>query len=197
LDDLTEQAQAGPTARWLPGTMRFSPSMRALTRKTVKEDRLMKKVRYAIGAAGVAPALGLMIPAANAATTVTHAPKQATKTVSLAHGTIPLLTCHATHSKHALSAHANLDGTIWWSGALCVHEQQAFLYKHQTGLTERVRYYSGGGALEYTGWQAGHLGFTSTSFSSHPSIYAHEVCQALVLNTNHNTVKYGPVCETT
>jgi len=35
----------------------------------------MKKVRYAAAAAvGMVPALGLMVPAANAATVVTHAP---------------------------------------------------------------------------------------------------------------------------
>ena len=51
----------------------------------------MKKVRYLIGAAGVAPALGLMMSAGNASAGITHAPTGKAKAVSLAHikGTLP------------------------------------------------------------------------------------------------------------
>lgn len=63
-------------------------------------------------------------------------------------------------------------------------------------LAERTRFYSGGGGLERTTWQAGNLGIQSVSWYSYPDMYAHKVYQALVANNNHNDVKYGPVCET-
>jgi hypothetical protein len=171
----------------------------------------MKKVKYVIGAVGAWPALALMIPAATAANAATpeaananaatrlaaqNAPRAAGKTVAVDQDKIPLINCAKAHQKITLSTHANLSGSIWYSGTLCIARQGAFLYKRQTGLTERVRFYSGGGALERTTWQAGNLGTGSTSFWSDPNMYAHKVCQALVANSNHNNVKYGPVCET-
>ena len=95
------------------------------------------------------------------------------------------------------SHNVRMSGGIQWGGALCVKVQWLHLQSRRAGLTERVRYYSGGGALEHTAWVGGTLIFSTASFLSNPSIYAHEVCQALVLNTNHNTVKFGPHCWTT
>src|SRR6266700_1706743 len=106
----------------------------------------MKKVRYAIGAAGMAPALGLMMPAMNATAAGAHAaPKNGAKTVSLDHGKTPLVSCGARHSKGATKG--PLHGIINYSG-VCVHSQAAWLDKAQSGLTERIRFYSGGGRLE-------------------------------------------------
>jgi hypothetical protein len=157
----------------------------------------MKRVRYAIGALGMAPALGLMIPAAaHAAATAPQAPQGAGKTVSLEQRTSPLVTCGNGHYKTTLNNANNFRGTIHYSGT-CIRSQQAVLYFSKKGLTERTRFYSGGGTLERTTWQAGHIFRGFTSWYSLPNMYAHEVCEALVLNSNHNTVKYGPDCETT
>jgi len=46
---------------------------------------MSKKVRYALGAIGAVPALGLLTPVAAAATTTAHASGKSVKTVSLAH----------------------------------------------------------------------------------------------------------------
>jgi len=158
----------------------------------------MKKVRYAIGALGAAPALGLMIPAANATATTSHAPGNAGKTVSLQHANRPLVNCGHNHTKYAQSARKLFEAGIGYSGTLCVESQWGELLKFQTGLTERVRFYSTGGYLERTTWQAGKdIDNQYTWFSSLPNSYAHEVCEALVANGNHNDVKYGPLCEKT
>jgi hypothetical protein len=158
----------------------------------------MKKVRYVIGAAGVAPALGLMIPAANAATAVTHAPKNPAKTVSFDHGNIPDIKCGSNKIAGVFSANGHFHGAFNYSGANCIHSQWASLNFSKTGLTERTRFYSGNGTLERTTYQAGRIFHspTYTFWSSVPNLNAHKVCQALVLNGNHNTVKYGPLCYT-
>ena len=160
----------------------------------------MKKV-HLWGVVGLAPAaaVGLAVPAANAATAATHTPKKPVKAVSLKRANAPLVTCGFSHHKSGAwnSHNVRMSGGIQWGGTLCVKVQWLHLQSRRAGLTERVRYYSGGGALEHTAWVGGTLIFSTASFLSNPSIYAHEVCQALVLNTNHNTVKFGPHCWTT
>jgi len=154
----------------------------------------MKKVRYVVAAASMAPAIGLMMSAANAVTAPTHAKKGAdtpAKTVSNA----PLVTCG---SKQITGGYASpLQGFIYHSGQ-CINTQVAELFKIQTGLTERVRYYSGGGYREDQFYLGGtlHKSEGLTSWKSAFQNYAHQVCEALVANSNHNDVKYGPVCET-
>jgi hypothetical protein len=161
----------------------------------------MKKVRYAIGAVGAAPALGLLIPAANAAVpAVQTAQGNVGKTVSVRHhdGKTPQVNCGSSQVHHTLSTRKIMVGFISYSGNICVRFQSTLLDRRQGGLTERVRYYSGGGRLERTTWQGGSfINSHETEFSSFPNMYAHEVCQALVANSNHNDVKYGPVCEKT
>jgi hypothetical protein len=153
----------------------------------------MKKVRYAIGAVGIAPALGLMmVPAANAATAVPHTAKDAGKTVSLELGRTPLLNCSGAHA--ASNVNNGLNGYIYHTGS-CVRSQQAILYHSQKGLTERIRFYSIHGARVRETWQPGAIFRGFTSFHSVPNIKAHEVCEALVANSNHANVKYGPACE--
>jgi hypothetical protein len=152
----------------------------------------MKKVRCAIAAAGMAPALGLIMPAANAATLSTHAPKAAkpAKTVSNA----PLVSCGSKQITGGIKS--PLQGYIYHSG-LCVNTQVAELFKIQTGLTERVRYYSGSGYREASYYLGGtlHKSEGLTSWKSAFNNYAATVCEALVANGNHNDVEYGPVCE--
>jgi hypothetical protein len=155
----------------------------------------MKKVHYVLAAAGMAPALGLMMPAANAATGPAHTPKDAAtgkpvKTVS----TSPLVACG---SRQITGGYASpLQAFIYHSG-LCINTQVAELFRIQTGLTERVRYYSGGGYREASYYRGGtiHRSEGLTSFRSVFDNYATNVCEALVANSNHNNVKYGPVCE--
>jgi hypothetical protein len=161
----------------------------------------MKKVSL-LGLVGVAPtAVGFAIPAPSAAAAVTHSPRNAGKTVSLMHGKTQinskiLANCPSTHFNYG--SKGLFSGFITYSHQ-CVHSQEGLLYKGQTGLTERARFYSGGGYLERTTWLRGHISLYGhkTSFRSYPSLYAHEVCQALVASNNHTIVKYGPVCEFT
>jgi hypothetical protein len=158
----------------------------------------MKKVRYAIGAVGIAPALGLMMaPAANAATAATAAPhtaKNAGKTVSLELGRTLLLNCNGVHA--ATNFNNGMSGAIRYSGS-CVRSQEAQIHHSQKGLTERVRFYSIHGTRVRETWQAGNIFRGFTSFHSVPNTRAHEVCEALVANSNHANVKYGPACEFT
>jgi hypothetical protein len=159
----------------------------------------MKKVR-AVGLAGLAPmVVGFAFPpTANAmATASTHSPGNGAKTVSLRQGVraqSPLVTCGYGHAKDATSTHGYLEGQISYSHR-CIAGQEAHLFKRQTGLTERTRFYSYNGAMEKTTWNGGTIEAFSTYFVSFPEIYAYEVCQALVANSNHNDVKYGPVCQ--
>jgi hypothetical protein len=156
----------------------------------------MKRVRYMIGAAGVVPVLGLVTPAAYATVRAPYAPKDSGKSVSLHQGARPLLTCGHNHIVFASTSNNLLFGQIGYSGQTCIHSQWAQLNKRQSGLTERVRYYSGGGAMEATYWRGGHFTTSQTTFfSSVQNIDGREACQALVANSNHNDVKYGPVCE--
>jgi hypothetical protein len=163
----------------------------------------MKKVRI-LGMVGVAPmvaGLGLAPPAANAtAAAVTHSPRNGAKTVSLWHGeapqAVPLINCAAGRHQEVTSVHGHLRGLIEYSHR-CINRQYASLNKPQRGLTERTRFYSFNGTLEHTTWRGGgvHIIGGFTDFGSYPNLNAYEVCEALVANSNHNNVKYGPVCE--
>jgi hypothetical protein len=159
----------------------------------------MKKVR-AVGLVGLpATVMGLALPTANAAAAVAHSPRNGAKTVSLTHGgqaqASPLVACAYGHLKDATSTHGHLKGQISYSHR-CIAGQGAYLNKRQTGLTERARFYSYGGTRVGQTWNAGDILTSSTYFLSFPNIYAYKVCQALVANSNHSDVKYGPVCET-
>ncbi len=161
----------------------------------------MKKVRYAIGAIGAVPALGLvMTPAAHAAPAHAQAAqpaRDAAKRVSLTQtgatgGVTPAITCGtantATATANGLHALDKYTGT-------CVHWQQAWISHSQTGLTEHVQFYSRYGTRIYQAWRNGTI-FVTTSFWSTANIAgATRVCQTLVANANHADVKYGPVCE--
>jgi hypothetical protein len=162
----------------------------------------MKKV-HVLGVVGVAPivaGLGMAIPAANASTTAGHGPRDGVKTVSLRHRdapqAAPLNNCGAALEQEATSTHGHLRGLIHYSHR-CINQQYVSLKETQTGLTERARFYSYDGTRELQTWNAGgiHIIGGYTSFGSYPNVNAYEVCEAIVLNSNHNDVKYGPVCE--
>ena len=58
--------------------------------------------------------------------------------------------------------------------------------------------YNASGRRIFQTFTAGHLGNSSTHWSSFPNIPGvHQVCQAIVPNSNHSAVVYGPVCEDT
>jgi hypothetical protein len=163
----------------------------------------MKKVRLALGAAGVAPAaLGLMMaPTVNAATVSRQVP-QAPTSSGVSPGTAHH--CPATAGTHARNATSGpLTGTLHYAGD-CVTRVKAVLDFPQRGLVERVRFRSVNGGLNTTKWVKGCIGgydycspSGDTIFSSSPQIYAHQVCEAITLSANHNNVVYGPVCEFT
>jgi hypothetical protein len=157
----------------------------------------MKKVR-AIGLIGLAPAaaVGLALPAANATAAATHSAGNGAKKVSLWQGhqaQAPLVTCGYGHFRYATSTHGYLTMEISYSHR-CIAAQDAYLSRRQTGLTERIRYYSYYGTREAQYWRPGTIEVSYTYFVSQPNIYAYQVCEALVANSNHNNVKYGPVC---
>jgi|SwirhisoilCB2_FD_contig_31_4028438_length_510_multi_11_in_0_out_0_1 hypothetical protein len=151
----------------------------------------MKKVRYALGALGVAQALGLLAPAANAATAQAHAPKHPVKAVSLRKDT-PLIVCGATTGKNASANH--LHAHVTYQGH-CVHFQSAYITHSQNSLTERVRFYNSVGTRIAQTRIGGHQGGGRTTFKSSPNVTdVYKICEALVFNGT-SSVNYGPVCE--
>jgi hypothetical protein len=153
----------------------------------------MKKVR-AVGLVGVAPAVvGLALPTAHGVTAAAST-KTGAKTVSLLRTQAPLASCTYGRAQYATSVHDHLTAHISYSHR-CVDRQEAVLDHAQSGLAERVRYYSYDGTRELQQFNAGHIDNGITSWTTFPEIFAYEVCEALVLNGNHSSVKYGPVCE--
>jgi hypothetical protein len=157
----------------------------------------MKKVR-AVGLVGVAPAVvGLAIPVAHGAPAVTQSPRNGAKTVSLIRtdrSEAPLVTCGYGRITDKTSTRGYLETQISYSKR-CIGGQEAYLFKRQAGLTERIRFYSANGAREASYLRGGTIHVSSTYFVSFPNIYAYEVCAALVANGNHSDVEYGPVCQ--
>lgn len=156
----------------------------------------MKKVRMAVGAA--VPAAGMLImPAAAHASTTTRAGSPATTPHNTGTGLRPAATCPPTSGNSvAYSANGELFGYISYAGS-CVAWQQATLTKRQTGLTERVRFRNINNQIIKQNYLGGTISGGSTFFWSGPNFHAHEVCEALVANNNHNSVKYGAPCEFT
>jgi hypothetical protein len=148
----------------------------------------MKKVRLAIGTVGVMQAAVVGVattpgPAAIAAPQRPHAPAWKNCTY-YGNG----------RGAHASSPKGPIQGFMEYSGS-CVWSQGLVLGRTQNGLTERVRFRSKGNGLLRSTFQAGYESAGKTFFSSIPDMYAYEVCEALVANSNHNRVIYGPVCE--
>ncbi len=163
----------------------------------------MKKVRYAAGAIGVAPALGLMLaPAAQAAPAQGHTARSDVKRVSLTHpsaGNTATSTCTGTFNNLTTRNNGAGFGASLYHTGRCVSFQRAILNHQQAGLTERVRYYNVAGTRIFQSFNFGHFVSTSglrlTFFSTYPYVSpANNVCFALVANSNHNDVKYGPIC---
>jgi hypothetical protein len=159
----------------------------------------MKKVRYAAGAIGMAPALGLMLaPAAQAAPAQGHPVQNVGKRVSLTHPRREMAAADCGSYSFNSKAAGGLGATVFFSGH-CVGYQEAFLDGRQSGLTERVRYYNAAGARIDQSFWGGHFdqfsGKWYTEFNRSVSVGGvYNTCFALVANGNHSDVKYGPVC---
>ncbi|MGH3205795.1 MAG: hypothetical protein ACRDP5_27635, partial [Streptosporangiaceae bacterium] len=169
-----------------------------------------KKVRYMIGAAGalaLAPALGALTPAANAATTQ-GAAGHSGKTVSLNHRTTataqPSLSSpcylHVTNPAITGKGPNMLSGFALHGGRgvnSCVYGTKAVLWHSQTGLRMRTRLYRNGKQI-HQGFVKGTINQVvgQTSFqSTHLNIDAPQACEALVYSTQLSKVAFGPVCE--
>ncbi len=159
----------------------------------------MKKVRYLAGVVGVAPALGLM-PAGTAANAATHAVAGKGKEVSLVHlklapavgGCAQPLGAGTTSSAKGL--YEEISGTYKGS---CISFEYGALDGTHTNLDMRTRFYNHSGVKiggdHYTSGQYNH-NLLQTSWDLKVSANARSACIALVLATNHNSVKYGPIC---
>jgi len=169
----------------------------------------VKKARYAFAAVGVAPALGLLAPAATAAPAITHAQAGLAKTVRLSHAATtapdsaspaPQYTCHVGTLRGAFSGHRNFLFDVVNYGH-CVDGQFAMLDAPEPGLSERVRAYSQYGALAFyrrvgETIVGSHTLFPSSHLSSLNWNPVYQICAALVVQGTNN-VDYGPVCITT
>jgi len=154
----------------------------------------MKKVRLmvgALGALGVTPALGVIAPTANAATA--HTPRENTKTVSLNHRSPAPNVNPLCVISHRSGHDGNFGATISYSAGGCIGRQVGVLFKEQTGLTARIRDYVDK-TRTYQAYIGGVIASGRTTFSDRNSVPGYQACLALVANSNHNDVKYGPVC---
>jgi hypothetical protein len=174
----------------------------------------VKKVRYVFAAAGVAPALALMAPAATAAPVATHAPAGPGKSVRLdpataRHpGTVTPQTVCNSNATATRSVTSTFEFAIKNYGH-CVAYQDAELFKAQTGLTERVRAYSVGRKMIFDRRVGGHIynGFTyfpNVANSTNSPVYSslgwnpvYQICATLVWNgTNTPFSKSAGACIT-
>lgn len=167
---------------------------------------MAKTVRLAVGALGGASVLSLIAPmtTATAAAGSGQASRNTTgKSVALMQHNGLARPAAACNTDLASPGRGNnsLYGAISFNGT-CVGFQSASIPGWVTGLTERVKFWNGS-TLELTKWvNPGHLstepnGDKFTRFYSSPDYHATEVCEALVPNSNHNVVYYGPACEHT
>lgn len=158
----------------------------------------LKKVRLAIGAVAAIPAMAMMVTTANAATpananTTANATTSA-KYIPQTHAR-PLTVCGSASQREADSI-KGLFGTIIYTGS-CIRYQSAHLAFEKAGLTERIRFRNKANGVIASKFIGGHYQSGGTQWNSSPNIHAYEVCEALVANSNHNTIEYGAICETT
>ncbi len=170
-----------------------------------------KKVRLAIGTAGVLPAAaaGVAVAPTAQATVVagTSANYSTGTSINSGTSTTPSMSpawynCTYHGYPRTIGTYSDRYGprfTGWdvYSATdhRCVHYQKAVLSRQLPGLTERTRFRSQYNALLRTTWQPGVAAGGKTTFQSWPNVHAYYICQALVANSNHNAVVYGPVCE--
>jgi hypothetical protein len=154
----------------------------------------VKKVRYAIGAAGLAPALGLMTPAAAGATSVApHQPKAA-KTVSLAQLRPDLACVGVQHT----SRKSSFSGSINYStGPKFCHVSGFYSHSRPANhISMRIRLYHHGTSAPFrTTYVPEHdyLTHALKFFSSHSASSVRVVWLALVEANAHSVIFVSPV----
>src|ERR1700722_19024506 len=176
-----------------------------LSVKSKSRRSLMKKVRYIVGAMGLAPVVGLgIMPAAHAAT-VTQMPNKNAKTVSLTHvrgPESPLTTCGSSHHKTSqISSATNEfleDVTYSNGGNGCMKEVTGTLAVWGASYSMRTRVYSKpNGSKVLSKFVGGSKNiFDNAVFKQTVEKHAEQACVALVWSSNHaneHTVLAGPI----
>lgn len=150
----------------------------------------MKKVRYAVGIIGAAPAFGLIVPAAQATAATAHV---SAKTVKKA--MIPdACTGISVKSNHTGTGGNRLSETTFYQPRSCVTSVSGLLYHSQTGLDMRVRGYHSTVKV-YSHFGGGHSGGGGTMFTDRGiDRFLSNLCIALTSQGPNKNVKYGPVC---
>jgi hypothetical protein len=170
----------------------------------------MKKVRVMLGVAGVAgvaPALGLMLPNATALA-ANHAQEGIAK-ASSGSGKMVRLTdstsCSATKNRRVTSPHSSYTMWVYYDPSTgCVGGVSGLLEGETTGLSMRTRIYgisSGTKYQEYSNYVDGHFSNGHTDFYQgiHTILggQSQQVCTAIVsVRPHRNHVQVGPLCVT-
>jgi hypothetical protein len=153
----------------------------------------MKRVRLMAGAAGIAPLALALAPAAPHAATAPASHTKSVRSAGPAAKTPKIFNplCAIIDN----SAHKGIfyAGAEWSLSGGCMANQRAVLLAEQTGLADRIRDYAGTVRTRQV-YIAGVIGSGKTAWSYQDSAPGSETCQALVANSNHNVVRYGPVC---
>jgi|HubBroStandDraft_4_1064222.scaffolds.fasta_scaffold93592_1 hypothetical protein len=163
----------------------------------------MKKVRYAIGALGLAPVLA--VPFAHAVTPGVHVSGKSVKRVNLADAlrtAEPALSCFHSPGHSASDNTAALDEKATWDDLDCVWSVRGETHPADGGLWMRVREYSHpGGTRIYSkmdkfeqvnsvhnsnNWTVGKIDTAGT-----------QVCIAIVPSSDSGFVLAGPNCVST
>jgi hypothetical protein len=162
----------------------------------------MKKVRYALGAAGAIPAIGLMAPATTAAAN-TPAHKTTAKTVSLRHTSATPAASGCTGNTEAKASNISITLKFWHTyhpsfGTSCIGTVETSFFAGLTGSSDRVRIYAHSlGGKKHLAYSHLEPARTDTHFFAvgvhksfgYPPI---QVCTAAV---SFDTVRQGPLCK--
>jgi hypothetical protein len=160
----------------------------------------MKKVRYAIGALGIAPVM--VLPFTNGAAAAAHVSGNSAKRVTLTaeqRPAVAAVTCHHQADHNATNSGVSFAQYVDWSGTNCVYQALGKLGVRLSGLEMRTRAYSRpGGTRVYSNINKnGHEhGLASTSFLTTLNVHAGQVCIAL-LEQNNGDLNQGPICVNT
>jgi hypothetical protein len=163
----------------------------------------VKKVRYAVGVLGVAPALAL--PYAHGIAMAAHVSDKSAKRVSLVAErglAVPALTCHhqADHSATADTGFAS--EFVDWNSADCIFAVKGAYETNGAGWAMRIRAYSHpNGTRVYSNVDSTLRGANGNSESWLRDVNkdAGQVCVAIVAESNHNRIAFsgGPMCVNT
>ena len=164
-----------------------------------------KRVRYAVGAAGIVPAMGLVLP--GAAMAATQAPVQAAPARAMASsGNVKVVRAAAACAgRYAIHDHAgNFYIEVWHTpSTACVGGVNASLRNtSRSGLVLRTRAYSYSGTRKAR-WLSSYAGGTIAPRAKEITYYQgihqvrvhpEQVCAAIVYASDHNKTYAGPLC---